>query len=97
MGLEAARGEYDVCETLNGHDGTMASLFVATTPGEQSNELHRIAHAAWLATRENRHAPWLTWMTWTTESFSDLVKIAFTGKMINDYDHPVLKGLRGEL
>ena len=46
----------------------MASLFVATTPGEQSNELHRIAHAAWLATRENRHAPWLTWMTWTTES-----------------------------
>lgn len=35
--------------------------------------------------------------TWPTEPFSDLVKIAFTGKMINEYDHPVLKGLRGEL
>jgi hypothetical protein len=35
--------------------------------------------------------------TWPTESFDELVKIAFRGKFIADRDHAVLRRLRGEV
>ncbi len=33
---------------------------------------------------------------WPTESFSDLLRVAFKGRLIDSLDHPVLKRLRGE-
>jgi hypothetical protein len=35
--------------------------------------------------------------TWPEQPFSDLLKVAFKGKMIEAPDHPVLKKLRGEV
>ena len=34
---------------------------------------------------------------WPTESFRDLLKIAFKSRYIDSHDHPVLKRLRGEV
>jgi hypothetical protein len=34
---------------------------------------------------------------WPEQPFSDLLKVAFKGKMIEAQDHPVLKKLRGEV
>ncbi len=34
---------------------------------------------------------------WPTESLLDLLRIAFNGRVIREWDHPVLKVLRGEL
>jgi hypothetical protein len=34
---------------------------------------------------------------WPRESFDDLARVAFAGKVIGDWGHPVLKALRGEL
>lgn len=34
---------------------------------------------------------------WPTQSFGDLLKIAFRGKFIDSLNHPVLRKLRGEL
>jgi len=33
---------------------------------------------------------------WPTQSFSDLLRVAFKGKFIDSLEHPVLKRLRGE-
>ena len=33
---------------------------------------------------------------WPTESLSDLLRVAFKGRFIDTFDHPVLKRLRGE-
>ena len=33
---------------------------------------------------------------WPTESFEEIVKIAFRDKLIDRPDHPVIKRLRGE-
>jgi hypothetical protein len=35
--------------------------------------------------------------TWPTETFDELVRIAFRGRYIEDRDHPVLRRLRGEI
>ena len=34
---------------------------------------------------------------WPDITFQEIIKIAFRDKMISDWDHPVLKRLRGEV
>ncbi len=81
--------------------------------GRRENSWHQTAREAavlaqtrWVSVRGNqslgaydifRGSEQLSEPTWPDRPFEEILEIAFRGRVIRDYDHPVLKKLRGEV
>ena len=68
-------------------------------------EAAKIAEDHWVSVRSNRSlgayelfnaTGELSAPVWPEMSFSEILNIAFRDRFIDSYDHPVLRGLRGE-
>ncbi len=73
---------------------------------QSSHEAAQIAMGKWVRVKSNQSlgaydifesSGTLSEPTWPEVSFDDLLKIAFKDRRIESHDHPILRGLRGEI
>ncbi len=73
---------------------------------QSAHEAAQIAMEKWVRVKSNRSlgaydifesSGTLSEPAWPEVSFKDLLKIAFKDRRVESYDHPVLRGLRGEI
>jgi hypothetical protein len=71
-----------------------------------AREAAALAHSRWISLRANRAlgayeilqgASTLSEPVWPGKTLEEILEVAFRGRIINDYTHPVLRSLRGEM